>query len=631
MAQGTRRVPWAIFLCCRHRWQDEGMAAPIEDYAMLSDCRAAALVSREGSIDWLCLPRFDSPSLFGALLGDERHGRWRLRPTDPEATATRAYEGDCFVLHTRWTTATGVAEVIEFMPHDEHTDIVRRIRGVEGHVEFEVELRVRPDYARSMPWMRQVGTDDEPALVAIAGPDAIVVRGVRLHADGFAHRGTVTVTPAHTTDLTLTWFPSHHSAPPACDADAALAPTTSWGHAWAAGIDHDGPRHAEVVRSLLVLRALTHEETGGIVAAPTTSLPEEFGGVRNWDYRYVWLRDASLTIEALIAHGFAAEVQQWRGWLLRAIAGDAADVQIMYGIAGERDLPERELPNLPGYDGAAPVRIGNGAVEQFQADVVGEVMVALEAARLAGLEETDFSWPLQRALLDFVEAQIDKPDHGIWEMRGEPRMFTHSRVMVWAALDRGVRAVREHGLDGPAERWEALRDRIREEVETHGLGDDGASFVQSYGSNEVDASLLLLPLVGFCAPDDPRMLRTVAVIESQLMRDGLVHRYRTDTLGDGVAGSEHPFLACSFWLVEQYAATGRLGEATALMDRLCGIANDLGLLSEEYDVTMRRHAGNTPQAFSHLALVRAADALGGNLGRGAHRRNGPGSLASVDT
>ena len=613
------------------------MTSPIEDYAILSDCRTAALVSRDGSIDWLCLPRYDSASIFGALLGDERHGLWMLRPSDPAARAVRRYDGDGFVLRTHWTTASGEAEVLDFMPQGSfeaqgvaqaegdraaqsgRSDVVRRIRGLRGHVEFSIELRVRPDYARAMPWMRQLGTDDQPELVAVAGPDALVVRGVQLRADDYAHRGTAVVGPREVVDLTLTWFPSHRPVPGPLNVDAALTQTSSRWREWASGISHDGPHHAEVVRSLQVLRALTHQDTGGIVAAATTSLPEEFGGERNWDYRYVWLRDASLTLEALLAHGFTAEVEAWRGWLLRAIAGDAADVQIMYGIAGERDLPERQLAQLPGYDGASPVRVGNAAVDQFQADVVGEVMVALEAARMAGLDESDFSWPLQRALLDFVETHIDQPDHGIWEMRGEMRMFTHSRVMVWAALDRGVRAVRDFGLDGPVERWEALRERMRLEIDAQGFDAERRHFVQSYGSSEVDAALLLLPLVGFCTADDPRMLGTVAEIERQLMRGGLVHRYRTAHSDDGLRGAEHPFLACSFWLVEQYAASGRLGDATALMHTLCGLANDVGLLSEEYDLTLRRHAGNTPQALSHLALVRAADALGGRVGRGAHR------------
>lgn len=597
------------------------MASPIEDYAILSDCHTAALVSRDGSIDWLCLPRYDSASTFGALLGTEDHGRWMLRPTDPTARTRRSYDGDGFVLVTRWETADGVAEVTDVMPHgDRRADLIRRVRGITGHIEFVQELRVRFDYARVMPWMRQAGTGDEPQLIAIGGPDALVVRGARLTAQNHAHAGTFTVAAGETVDLTMTWFPSHRPVPDPVDIDAALEKTHAWWAKWAEGIEHAGPHHDEVVRSLLVLRALTHEDTGGIVAAATTSLPEDFGGVRNWDYRYVWLRDASLTLEALVEHGFIAEAQEWRLWLLRAIAGTPDAVQIMYGLAGERELTEREMPSLPGYDGAAPVRVGNGAVGQYQADVIGEVMLALEAGRLAGIQESEFSWPLQRALLAFVEENIDRRDNGIWEIRGEPQWFTHSRVMVWAAFDCAVRAVRLHGLDGPVERWEALRARLRAEIDERGYDAARGHFVQFYGSTEVDASLLLLPLVGYCPADDPRMLGTVAEIERTLMHDRLLHRYRTQTRVDGLPGDEHPFLACSFWLVEHYAAVGRLDEATVLMDRLCGLANDVGLLSEEYDVTLQRQAGNTPQAFSHLSLVRAADALAGRTGRAAHRR-----------
>lgn len=599
------------------------MASPIEDYAILSDCHTAALVSREGSIDWLCLPRYDSPSTFGALLGTRDHGRWMLRPTDPDAVTSRHYDGEGFVLLTRWETAGGAAEVMDVMPHgDRRADVIRRIRGISGTVQFTQELRVRFDYARAVPWMRQAGTPDDPALVATAGPDALVVRGAALTASDHFHEGTVTVSAGETVDLTLTWFPSHRDLPEPVDVDAALASTMVWWSAWADNIEHEGPHREEVVRSLLVLRALTHEDTGGIVAAATTSLPEDFGGVRNWDYRYVWLRDASLTLEALLGHGFTTEAGQWRDWLLRAVAGSPADVQIMYGLAGERELTERELPNFPGYDGAAPVRIGNGAFTQFQADVIGEVMVALETARIAGVAETAWSWPLQRALLAFVEDNIDRPDNGIWEIRGEPQLFTHSRVMVWAAFDCGVRAVRLHGLDSDAAHWEQLRERMRHEIDAAGYDAERGHFVQAYGSAEVDASLLLLPSVGFCAADDPRMLGTVAEIERRLMHDGLLHRYRTESQVDGLPGNEHPFLACSFWLIEQYAASGRIHDARELMARVCALANDVGLLSEEYDVTLRRHAGNTPQALSHLSLVRAADALAGRSGRAAHRTRG---------
>jgi len=596
------------------------MAAPIEDYAILSNCRTAALVSREGSIDWLCLPRYDSPSIFGALLGEQKHGHWTIRAADPDATVTRYYEDDTFVLVTRWETSTGVAEVREFMPIDGgRVELVRRVEGVSGHVDFTTALRMRFDYARALPWVRQVGSHVAPALLAIAGPDAVLVRGVEMNPDDHVHRGSFTVEAGSGVDLTLTWFPSHLEAPDPADVDRMLTHTLHWWRDWAGRVDHDGPFEDEVVRSLMVLRALTHEDTGGIVAAATTSLPEDFGGVRNWDYRYVWLRDAALTIEALISHGFLRVTARWRQWLLRAIAGDPKDLQIMYGLAGERDLVERELTSLPGYEGSAPVRIGNGASDQYQGDVIGEVMVALEAARVAGVEETDFSWALQRAMLAFVERHFDKPDNGIWEIRGEPQKFTHSRAMIWAAFDRGARAVRDYGLPGDAQKWEKLRDQVRAEIDAHGYDAERGHFVQHYGSTEVDASLLLLAQVGFVAHDDPRMLGTVAEMERTLMANGLLHRYRTESGVDGLAGTEHPFLACSFWLVEQYANSGRVDDAMALMTRLCGFANDVGLLSEEYDVEGGRQAGNTPQALSHLALVRAADALAGHHGRAADR------------
>ncbi|MGN8025460.1 glycoside hydrolase family 15 protein [Microbacterium sp. 22242] len=602
------------------------MSVPIEDYALLSDGRTAALVSREGSIDWLCAPRLDSASLFGALLGDVEHGHWSVRPADPEATATRHYDGDTFCLITRWETADGVAEVRDWLSVEpvlrkhpgpgpgaaagvERTDLIRRVTGISGTVTFEQRLRMRFDYARAVPWVRQTGTAQEPELTATAGPDALVIRGDgALRPQGRSHGGTFDVVAEQTVDLTLTWFPSYRPVPGPLDVDASDRATTKWWQDWADGIAHEGPQQDAVRRSLMILRALTNRETGGIAAAATTSLPEDFGGERNWDYRYVWLRDAALTLEALIAHGLADEAEAWRDWLLRAVAGDPADLQIMYGLAGERDLLEREMRSLPGYAGSAPVRIGNGASEQFQADVFGEVMVTLAAARRAGLAESSRSWSLQRVLLSQAEEQLDKPDNGMWEIRGEPQFFTHSRVMLWAAFDRGVRAIEEDGLHGgPVDRWREVRDRLRAEID--GRGVRGGHFVQHQGTDEVDASLLLIPRTGFCAPDDPRMLATVEQIERTLMHDGLVNRYRTATGVDGLPGGEHTFLACSFWLVEQYAVTGRVAEARRLMDRLCGLRNDVGMLSEEYDPVGRRHVGNTPQAFSHLSLVRAADAL----------------------
>jgi GH15 family glucan-1,4-alpha-glucosidase len=584
--------------------------APIEDYAMIGDCHTAALIDRGGSMDWLCLPRFDSPSMFGALLGDEHHGRWRLAPAAASATSTRAYLDDTFVLVTRWTTPEGEVEVTDLMPHgDRRADVIRRVRGVSGTVAMHVDLRIRFDYADALPWIRQVPELQEHALVAIAGPDAVVVRGPKLTARDHRHTADFLVAAGETVDLVLTWYRSHEDPPAPCQVDERIESTVAWWREWASATTASPVHGALVRRSLLVLRALTHEDTGGIVAAATTSLPEQFGGQRNWDYRYVWLRDAALTLDVLLAHGFTAEADGWRRWLLRAIAGDPADVQIMYGLAGERRLEERELTTLPGYEGAAPVRVGNGAYTQFQGDVFGEVMIALHAARAAGIEETEFSWPLQRALMAYIEEHWRRADNGIWEIRGPRRHFTHSRVMIWAAFDRAVNAVEEHGLDGPVERWRTIRAEIAAEIEERGFDAERGSYVQYYGGSGVDASLLQLAQVGYLAHDDPRMLGTVRAIEVELLEGGLLLRYRTESGVDGLPGGENPFLACSFWLVEQYARSGRLDDANALMDRLASFANDLGLLSEQFDVAGRRQAGNTPQALTHLTLVRAADAI----------------------
>lgn len=586
------------------------MAEPLENYALIGDCRSAALVGRSGSIDWLCMPRFDSASLLARILGDERHGHWSLNPVGETSCTSRRYDEDTFVLITRWETPTGVIEVTDWMPIDNgESDLVRRVTGLGGEVTVEQLLRIRFDYADAMPWVRQSGTDEAPELTAIAGPDAVVVRGPRFTPVDHAHRAEFTVRAGETVDTVLSWFPSHKTPRPAQNVDEMLASTRQWWQDWATTCAPPGAYDEHVRRSLLVLRALTHESTGGIVAAPTTSLPEEIGGGRNWDYRYVWIRDAALTLESLMIHGYQDEASAWRDWLLRAIAGDPEDIQIMYGLSGERYLYEREITSLPGYEGSAPVRVGNGAYDQFQGDIFGELMIALEDARELGVHEDDFSWSLQVRLLDWVSTQLDRTDNGIWEIRGELRTFTHSRAMLWAAFDRGIRAVEKFELPASIEGWVAARDRLRAEIEERGFDAERGHYVQHYDTTEVDASLLQLAQIGYVAYDDERMLGTVAEIERTLLRKGLPLRYRTESGVDGLDGDEHPFITCAFWLVEQYAHGGRLADAEALMDRLVGITNDVGLLSEEYDVDNERHLGNTPQALSHLALVRAADAI----------------------
>lgn len=615
------------------------MDTPIGDYAYLADLHSGALVSREGSIDWLCLPRFDSDAVFAALLGTPEHGRWSL--TVPGGVVVeRFYEQGTFILHTLWRGPDGEAEVVEFMPSgDGRADLVRQVRCTRGRVAFEVDLRFRPEYGAALPWVRHVRRPTgEMCLTATAGPDAYVLHGPHLAAEGMSHRTHLALDAGQTERWVLTWAPSYRPMPEPVDVDRALAETRRQWEDWGEQIEVEGPWSDAVHRSLLVLKGLTHVETGGIVAAPTTSLPEDPGGERNWDYRYCWLRDSSLTLEAFLVHGSTEAALHWRDWLLRAVAGDPEDLQIMYGIAGERSLPERSLAHLPGYLGSTPVRVGNGAVTQFQADVVGEVLIALAALRDAGVAEDSFSWPLQRALLGYITEHADQQDQGLWEMRGEPHYYTHSRVMMWAGLDRGIRAVVEHGLDGDVAAWTRLRDRLGEEILDHGVEPATGAFRQTYDTTEVDASLLQIPQTGFVPYDDPHMLATVERIEQDLMADGLLLRYRTgggadsagggagggagvdgaDRVGDGagvdgLSGTEHPFLACSFWLVEQYARTGRTDEATELMGRLVSMTSDLGLLAEEYDPAGGRQIGNFPQAFSHLTLVRAADALSGSL------------------
>ncbi|GAA4364451.1 glycoside hydrolase family 15 protein [Paeniglutamicibacter cryotolerans] len=614
------------------------MASPIEDYALLSDQRTGALVSRTGSIDWLCYPRFDSPSVFASLLGTTENGRWLLAPAGaqdhcldkdgvrpdrkPEdgghpRVVGRTYVDSTFVLRTLWRTDEGEVLVTDFMPvGDRRASLVRRVECLAGKVLMHQEISIRFGYGKVVPWVRRHDDDATGAesIVAVAGPDAVVLHGSRLpHASEHQHEGDFLIEAGDVVDFELCWYPSHRSVPPMRNVGAELHASTTYWQEWAKDIPEQNAYQAHVRRSLLVLRALTHEATGGIVAAPTTSLPEAFGGQRNWDYRFCWLRDAALTLEAMMTHGYEKEALHWRNWLLRAVAGDPEDLQIMYGLSGERELPEDELRHLRGYEDSTPVRVGNGAVNQYQGDVVGEVLVALEKLRNIGGVEDHFSWPLQKALLGYVEKHFNRKDHGIWEMRGDQQHFTHSRVMMWASFDRGVRAVRDHGLDGDAETWERLRDRLRIEIMEQGFNKELNSFTQTYGGTELDASLLVIAQVGFVRHDSPEMLGTVELMQKQLLDDaGLLLRYRTHDGLDGLPPGEHPFLACSFWLVEQYARSGQLAAARSLMDQLLSYSNELGLMAEEYDTVQQRMAGNFPQAFSHLALIRAADAINGH-------------------
>ncbi len=583
------------------------MALPIEDYAAIGDGHTAALIGIDGSLDWLCLPQFDSPACFAALLGDEDNGHWLLGPAD-EHRAERRYVDDTAVLETTYRTEGGEVRVTDLMPTGERrADVVRRVEGVSGVVSMRHSWVVRFDYGRIRPWVHREDIEGHEVIIATAGPDKLILTGPRLPpaVDGH-HEEVFDVHAGEQLDFTLTWIPSYRGAPEPLEVDARLAFTLKEQADWASACLYDGPWRTTVVRSLITLRGLTHIDTGGIVAAPTTSLPECFGGERNWDYRYCWLRDAALTLESFLAAGSLEQARHWRNWLLRAIAGDPRDMQVMYTVEGGRNLPETELTHLAGYEGSRPVRIGNGAVDQRQTDVLGEVMGALSMARNRGLEETRDSWSLQRTLVNHLAEDWREPDNGIWEIRGPRRHFTHSRVMVWVAFDRAIEGVERHGLSGPVEEWRRLRDEVRAEIMEHGFDREQNTFTQHYETTDVDASLLVLPMVRFIEGDDPMMIGTIEAVQKNLMRDGLLLRYRTESGVDGLAGDEHPFLACSFWLVAALALAGRRDEATALMDRLVTLTNDVGLLSEEYDVDSQRMVGNFPQAFSHLALVTAA-------------------------
>jgi GH15 family glucan-1,4-alpha-glucosidase len=590
--------------------------ARIEDYALLGDLQTAALVERGGSIDWLCVPRFDSGACFAALLGTPENGRWLLAPAENPATSTRRYLHDTLVLETTWHAEDGsVARVLDFMPpRGKAPDIVRIVEGVKGRVHMRSELRIRFDYGRVVPWVRK-RNHEEGTRVALAGPDALCFRTpVETRGEDMRTISEFAVDEGERIPFVLTWFRSHEEVPEAIDPELALAETESFWREWSERCEIDLPPEsaALVRRSLIVLKALTYEPTGGIVAAATTSMPEWIGSVRNWDYRYCWLRDATLTLLALLQGNHDDEAAAWRRWLLRAIAGDPAEVQIMYGVAGERRLTEYELPWLAGYEASKPVRVGNAASEQLQLDVYGEVLDALYQARVHGVALDPQAWRIQLALLDHLEDAWRQPDEGIWEIRGERRHFVHSKAMAWVAFDRAVLTVEEQGLDGPADCWRAIRDEIHAEVSAHGFDDELGSFTQSYGSKELDASLLLLPLVGFLPATDPRIRGTIEAVERELLQDGLVRRYRTHEEGvDGLPPGEGVFLPCSFWLANCYQLLGRHDEARALFDRLVGLSNDLGLLAEEYDPAAKRLLGNFPQAFTHLALVSTAFTLAG--------------------
>jgi GH15 family glucan-1,4-alpha-glucosidase len=593
------------------------VAGRIEDYALIGDMQTAALVGRDGSVDWLCLPRFDSPACFTGLLGTEDHGHWCISPAglfgaDPATSGdrvqmSRSYAGDTLILQTEWRTGSGTVRLIDFMPprDGKPPNLIRIVEGVHGSVDMELLLRMRFGYGDIVPWVRRANG----RIAAIAGPDSLWLdTPVTVTGRNMAHHASFTVRAGERVPFVLTWNPSHLPPPERTDALQDLELTREFWEKWVARCTYSGDYSEAVVRSLITLKALTYQPTGGIVAAATTSLPEDIGGVRNWDYRYCWLRDATITLEALLRTGYTEEACDWRDWLMRAVAGDPGDVQIMYGVAGERRLAEWEADWLPGYEGSAPVRIGNAAVNQRQLDVYGEVIDALALGRDAGMVFDAHAWALQRALLGFLEKNWDQPDEGIWEVRGPRRHFVHSKVMAWVAFDRAYHATKL-GMPGPGEKWREIRDRIHAEVCEKGFDSGRGAFTQYYGSAELDAAVLLIPEVGFLPPTDPRVVSTVEAISRDLMAGGLLRRYELAAAQsgvDGLTGSEGSFLACSFWLVNALQMIGREDEARELFERLLSLRNDVGLLSEEYDTRYSRQVGNTPQAFSHMPLIQAA-------------------------
>jgi GH15 family glucan-1,4-alpha-glucosidase len=612
------------------------MANCIEDYALIGDCETAALVNRNGSIEWLCWPRFDSGAVFASLLGTPENGHWSISPVDPAARISRRYRGDTLILETDFDTPDGAVTLIDFMPlrfqvkrtHDT-SHLIRIVRGRRGTVTMTTEFIIRFDYGAIVPWINRTGHD---TLQAVAGPDMVVLQTrIPLTPDGYRHCARFHVSAGHEVVFALTYGASFGPHPPQVDALAALHATeTSW-KGWARDCSNFGPYTKAAKRSLITLKALTYQPTGGIVAAPTTSLPETLGGTRNWDYRYCWLRDATFTLLALISSGYHNEAAAWRSWLRRAVAGDPAQVQIMYGLAGERRLDEWNVPWLEGYEGARPVRVGNAAAGQLQLDIYGEVLDALFHASASGLSKTYSDWDLQSALLSHIEAIWQQPDEGIWEVRGGSRQFTYSKVMAWVAFDRAIKSIEKWKLDGPLAHWREVRSRIHCEVCRNGFNADLGAFVQSYGSSELDASALLIPLVGFLPISDPRVQSTVAAIERDLKEDGFVLRYRPERTDDGLHSREGAFLACSFWLVDNLVLLGRLDEARRMYDRLLSLQNDVGLLAEEYDWREKRMVGNFPQAFSHIALINAAHNLFDALKQEQSRAQPPGRLKRHET
>ena len=580
------------------------MPSRIEDYALIGDCQTAALIGRDGSMDWLCFPRFDSPACFAALLGGPEHGRFKIAPVGTPRRVERRYRGDTLVLETDFETEDGEVRVIDSMPvRDVTPDVLRIVEGRRGRVPMRMELVIRFDYGSIVPWVQRV----PHGIAAIGGPDMLrLCAPVPTHGEGLTTAAEFTVSEGQRVPFHLTWYPSHQAEPAELNYEKALADTEQWWLAWSAGCSWGGEHHEAVRRSLITLKAMTYAPTGGIVAAPTTSLPEQIGGVRNWDYRFCWLRDATFTLYALMGAGFRQEAKAWREWLVRAVAGDPSKLQIMYGLSGERRLTELTLDWLPGYEGSRPVRVGNAASQQFQLDVYGEVISVMYQARCAGLEPYEAGWALQRAMLDFLESNWTQPDEGIWEVRGPRQHFTHSKVMAWVALDRMIKSVEQFGLEGPVDRWRQLRAAVHEQVCREGYNAEVGAFVQAYGSKSLDASLLMIPLVGFLPATDPRMRGTVEAIERHLTVDGFVLRYATETTLDGLPPGEGAFLACSFWLADNLALLGRVEEARRLFERLLALRNDVGLLAEEYDPRAKRFTGNFPQAFSHIGLVYTA-------------------------